>query len=60
MSFLLPPFFGNEFSMLLLVTDINTLSVSSMFQPRVFILLRRCLFDSDDEVSYMNFRVMNF
>lgn len=53
-----PPFsvlFGSEFSLLLLVTDINILSVSSMFQPRVFILLRRCLFDSDDEVSYMNF-----
>lgn len=28
---------------------------SSMFQPRVFILLRRCLFDSDDEVCYIYF-----
>lgn len=24
-----------------------------LFQPRIFVLLRRCLYDSDDEVSFL-------
>ena len=29
-----------------------------MLQPRIFVLLRRCIFDSDDEVSFC--RIMHF
>ena len=29
-----------------------------VLQPRIFVLLRRCIFDSDDEVSF--FRIVHF
>lgn len=60
MSSLIFPLLLQWVLLLAMVTDKSKqFFSSSMFQPRVFILLRRCLFDSDDEVCYIYFEAIH-